>query len=70
VNAPAAPGRSNFPPKQPSHLIARAILRQVLCNESLEQVLDPISHDAASRFALLRGRITSFQLYGKDLLCR
>ncbi len=68
MNAPAGPGLSHLSAQQPGNFPARAVLRQMLGNEGLQQILDPVGYGTSFRFALLGRRIAAVELRRKHLL--
>src|SRR5262249_42441139 len=68
MNAPPGQRLSYLPTKQSGGFGSRAVLGQMLRNECLQQILDPVCHDATLGLAFLGGGIATFQLRGEHLL--
>src|ERR1035437_6753062 len=61
MDALVTPGFADLPAQKARDLGGRAILRDVLSYESLQQFIDPIGHDPLLRCPFLSGGIAPFQ---------
>jgi hypothetical protein len=59
VDAPSGPGLAKLPTKKPSDLLPRAVLRQTLPYEGLQQILDSVRHDTSICRSLLGRRVSA-----------
>src|SRR5262249_13121051 len=68
VDAPAGPGLTHLPAKEPRDLAPGAVLRQPLRYEGFQEILDTICYDPSLRLALLGRRIAAVELGGEHSL--
>src|SRR5580700_5944649 len=68
VNASCTPVRQHIALKQVRYLLGGSDCRYSLPNEGLDQIVDPVDHQAASRLLLLLRWVSAIEPCGKDLL--